>query len=338
LSEPGEEIKCSTCGRVGSYIDGIPCFTDPSYYWGEIPLERMQEANRLAAEVGWRAAVERVTLDEPMRDYICAPWRADFQKLWNLGPNSAVLDVGAGWGGISAALAANFSRVVAVEGVLERTRFIRQRARQENLPLETVCADFLRLPLAPGQFDVVVLNGVLEWVGLANRNGDPRDLQVAFLRAVRKLLKPSGFLCVGIENRIALAYFRGVRDHSGLRYTSLMPRAMADRACRWFSRRHRSDVNVGYRIYTYSLPGYRKLFQDAGLGAARAFHAWHGYNVPTVLLPLEGDRALLDFVDSQEWRRSGLRGRIKDIAYRIAARTGLWRQFASEYSFLVERN
>jgi SAM-dependent methyltransferase len=297
----------------------------------------MREANHLAPELGWRAAVEHVIGSKLLRDYICAPWRGDFQKLWTLPRDSSILDVGAGWGGIAAALAANFSRVVAVEGVLERTRFIKLRASQMNLPIEPVCADFLRLPLAPQQFDAAILNGVVEWVGIANKNGDPRALQIEFLRSVRELLKPSGFLCVGIENRIAFDYFRGARDHSALRFTSLMPRKMAALVCRRFGRQYRSEANVGYRTYTYSLRGYRKLFRDAGLGAVRVFHPWHGYNDPTVLLPLNETGALLDFVQRQDWWKQGLRGRVKHLVYQTTARTGLWAQFAGSFIFLIER-
>jgi SAM-dependent methyltransferase len=322
---------------VGKCVDGIPCFTNPNYYWGEIPRESMQEANRLAREIGWQAAVERVVSQKALRDYISAPWRADFRKVWTLPPNSSILDIGAGWGGIAAGLAAHFSRVVAVEGVLERTRFIDTRARQMKLPIEAICADFLRLPLARQQFDAVVLSGVVEWVGTARPVGDPRDLQIAFLRLVRELLKPSGFVCVGIENRIGRdALLRG-EDHSGVPYTSLMPRKMASLVCGMFAKRHRSDANVGYRTYTYSLPGYRKLFREAGYGTVRAFHAWNGYNEPTVLLPLDKPEALLRFVDSQGWERSGLRGRVKRLAYRVGARTALWRNLASEFIFLAAK-
>ena len=331
-----EELACPSCGPVGRYIDGIPCFADPDYYWGEIPLDEMRKANCLAAEVGWEAAVERVLTRPSLRQYVSDPRRADFQYIWNLPPDSSVLDIGAGWGAIATALGRNFSRVVAVEGVFERTRFIDIRVRQMKLPVEVICADFLNLPLVPEQFDVVVLNGVLEWAAMGAQ-GDPREIQLGFLRSVRRLLKPSGFVCLGIENRIGWDALRGGTDHSGLSYTSLLPRRLAALVCNLKHQEYRSDQNRGYRTYTYSLPGYRKLFRQAGFGAVSAFHAWHGYNKPTVLLPLDHKEALLHFVDSQQLSGSGLRGNIKELGLRAAARTGILAHCASDFIFLMEK-
>jgi len=324
---------------VGAWKDELPCFTDPDYYWGEIPLDEMRRANKIAQETSWEEAVDQVVKEPVLRDYIRNPDRAAFQHIWNLPPESVILDIGAGWGAITAGLAANFSRVVAVEGVMERCRFLRTRMKQMgNGNVEVVCASFLELPLEGAQFDGVVLNGVLEWIGLASKDGNPRDLQLAFLRRVRGLLKPSGILCVGIENRIGCYYWRGAMDHSGLRYTSLMPRRVADLWCRLQPQRYRSDRNQGYRTYTYSLPGYRKLFREAGFPRMHAYHAWNGYNLPDVLLPLDGDTgALSDFVSrlKLEWT---LRGKIKVAVMRFAARSGLWRQFADDFVFILGKD
>lgn len=330
------EWRCSSCGPVGRLLD-VPCFADPNYYWGEISREEMQRANRLAVQVGWQAAVEQVVQDGKLRQYICDPRRADFQYLWDLPPDSSILDIGAGWGAIATSLGANFSRVVAVEGVLERARFIQHRVRSmPRQTVEVICADFLRLPLAPAQFDAVVLNGVLEWVGLASPQGNPRDLQLLFLRRVRDLLKPSGFACVGIENRIGWMALRYGTDHSGLRYTSLMPRKMADLWCRLHSRQFRSSLNQGYRTYTYSLSGYHRLFREAGFARCRSFHAWNGYNNAGLLLPLDYPEALVHFLRLQSWEHKKLGG-VRKKTMEWAARTGLWAQLASEFVFLVER-
>ncbi|PYT27299.1 MAG: hypothetical protein DMG57_18700 [Acidobacteria bacterium] len=339
LRVEGDELICGACGAVGRYLDGVPCFTDAKYYWGEVPEQTMRLANELADAEGWQAAVEKTVPRAELRQYICDARRADFQYLWDLPADATILDVGAGWGAIAAALAVNFSRVVAAEGVYERTRFIEKRARQSGLTsLQAVCADFLRLPFAPGQFDAIVLNGVVEWIGLASPEGDPRELQLRFLRRMRELLKPSGLVCVGIENRVGWSMFRGAPDHSGLPYTSLMPRALARYWCRRNQGNYRSDKNASYRTYTYSLGGYRRLFHEAGFEGFQAFHAYDGYNKPSVLLPLENQRALLHFVKRLELGRIGWRGYVREKILQMAARTGVWARGASEYIFLLKRS
>lgn len=337
IRSEASEFRCAACGPVGKVLD-VPCFTDPDYYWGEVSREQMQEANRLAAEKGWRAAVDQVVPNPKLHEYICDPRRADFQYIWDLPADSTILDVGAGWGAIATTLGGSFARVVAVEGVLERARFIQHRVRALPAPtVEVICGDFLRLPLAPAQFDAAVLNGVVEWVGLASPQGDPRDLQLKFLRRIHDLLKPSGFVCMGIENRVGWSGLRYGTDHSGLPYTNLMPRGMADMWCRWHSRRYRSDLNKGYRTYTYGLGGYHKLLQEAGFSQIRSFHAWDGYNYPSVLLPLDDRQALVHFVQRRRWEQFKL-GKIRQKAAELWARSGLWGEFASEFIFLAKRS
>jgi len=338
LSQNHVELVCTKCGPVGRLIDGLPCFADPTYYWGEIPREEMELLGRLAKDMGWRAAVETVIQQESLRQYICDPGRADFHFLWDLPPTASVLDVGAGWGTIASQLGRRFARVVAIEGVLDRARFIRTRlahSAQDNVCV--ICADFLRLPLAPRQFDAVVLNGVLEWVGLATTQESPRNLQLRFLRRVGELLKTSGFVCLGIENRVGLAALRGSRDHSGLPFTSLMPRWAADLWCRWLGQHRRSSANVGYRTYTYSLPGYRRLLTEAGFRRLRVFQAWNGYNAPGVLVPLDEPRMLHHFLDSLQLRHQGWRGQVKHKLLKGAACSGLWKNWASDFVFLAEK-
>lgn len=334
--ETPDQIVCESCGPVGRSIDGLPCFTDPEYYWGEIPRDTMRTINRAAPEIGYRAAIEQYLEDAQLRDYVLDPKRADFQFIWNASPTSSVLDVGAGLGAISSTLARSFDRVVAVEGVYERARFLQIRGQLDHLSsLQVINADFLAMPLAPAQFDVVVLNGVLEWIGLADQTIAPRDAQIRFLRRVHQLLKPSGLLCLGIENRIGWAALRGAADHSGLPYTSLMPRGLASVWCNWRKNEFRSSANVGYRTYTYSLGGYRKLLGMTGFQDIRPYHAWDGYNHPSILLPLDNKEALLAF--SSKWGFPGWKGKIRKVAVRAGAMTGLWGQLASDFIFLARK-
>ena len=260
-------------------------------------LDEVRQANRLALEIGWRAAVERIFPREA--DSICDPCRADFQFLWDLPPDSSILSVGDDWGAIATALGRNFSRVTAVERVFERARFIDIRAREMGTPVEVLCAELLGLPLAPHQFDAVVLNGGLEWSCLSPRGG-PREIQLRLLRSVRDLLRPSGFACLSVENRLG-----------------------------W------GRMSAG-RGFTRSLAGYRKLFREAGFGAVRTFYPCDGCNHPSILLPLDHPGALAHYVEFKDFARSGWRGWIKRLALHAAAHTGLWAHLAPEFIFLME--
>jgi uncharacterized protein YbaR (Trm112 family) len=58
VQQHGASHICEKCGEVGRTIDGIPCFADPAYYWGEISREEMRQVNAAAVENGWQAAVQ----------------------------------------------------------------------------------------------------------------------------------------------------------------------------------------------------------------------------------------------------------------------------------------
>ena len=238
---------------------------------------------------------------------ICDERGPGFPYVWELPPNSTVLEIGDGWGASVAALGRAFARVIAVEDVVERARFIDLRAYQMNLPVNAICADFLSLPLAREQFDAIALNGILNSLPAVADN--PWEVQLRFLRSIRESLKPSGFLCATVRNR------------HGWDRLSGQPR--------------RAGENDG--AYVRSLPGYRKLFHETGYGAVRAFHVWNGSMDTALLLPLNNPKALRYFVDLCNFAGFGWRGRIKQMILRTAARTGLWARCAPAVVFQVEK-
>ena len=124
--------------------------------------------------------------------------------------------------------------------------------------LQLVCAgDTKYLPFPDDSFDAVVVNGVLEWVP-SGLPGNPREVQMAFLKEVRRVLKPEGCLFLGIENRYAWkTWARNPDGHTGLRFVPWLPRVLDD----LYSR---VNGKGGYRNYLYGPGQYRQLLSECG--------------------------------------------------------------------------
>lgn len=302
LCEAESRLTCASCGESWPIIDGVPRFTADSYYWGEIPLEVMRAINQRTRTEGWQKPVEELLYkDYPdIYDYVTNSRRADFCYYLPLNSDRVALDIGSGWGTISCLLAAHYGVVLSVESVSERIEFIRMRAEQERLAnLLPIQASFLEMPLAESSLDLAVMNGVLEWVGIASQTEKPDTLQLSVLKKLYSSLKPNGCLYIGIENRFGYSYFAGARDHSELRFTSLVPRRVADLMMRRKGQasRRTTQARGSYRTYTYSYWGYRSLLQKVGFSQVEIYLVFPDYNHPYYLVPAANPRTFAYFLD-----------------------------------------
>jgi len=272
--------------------DGIPRFFQLSdHYWGEVGRTQARELLEAARQGSWAEVVRtHFPEDENMRSGLLDFQRASWAPMLGLDEQSTVLDIGSGYGAITHSLSRFAGEVYSVEAIPERIDFTRERLRQEGiLNVHLVQASATALPLAESSFDLVVVNGVLEWVGDWDLAVDPRVAQINFLKGIHRLLKETGRLLIGVENRFGLSSFLGSVDHSGLPFTSLVPRAVANFMVRHNSRPHyRTHVSSQkqYRTYTYSEGGYRRLLSDAGFAELSSYWADPGYNQPYDLVPL----------------------------------------------------
>ena len=81
---------------------------------------------------------------------------------------------------------------------------MRQRFRQEELGnVKPLRSSLWILPFADSSFDVVAMNGVLEWVA-TGQSGDPREIQERALKNAFRLLRPGG--CFTWESRTAMLW------------------------------------------------------------------------------------------------------------------------------------
>jgi SAM-dependent methyltransferase len=285
-------LLCTKCQGSWPVENGIPRFFQPDYYWGEVSADEASRFVQEAREHGWRNAVQNRFRGEPEMLISLLDWqRVSWLPLLALPLDSVALDIGSGYGAITHALAKTVGKIYSVEAVPERVEFSRIRFGQEGLGnVQLVQASAMDLPFPDESFDLIVVNGVLEWVGEWERTGNPRSIQRKFLRCIQRLLKEDGKLVIGIENRFGQGLFRGGKDHSGIAYTSLMPRWLASLYLRHNREpHHRMALNPRreYRTYTYSKRGYRKLLAESGFGASDFYWADPGYNQPYSLVPLK---------------------------------------------------
>jgi aminoglycoside phosphotransferase (APT) family kinase protein/SAM-dependent methyltransferase len=275
----GDSICATTGEPCMSLHQGIPRFLFGQKYWGEISSEKMRQLLHQADKSHWRTALQECASDEPVTKHLLAPIRADFLHAmpWNRIRN--VLDIGAGMGFMSCDMALYAENVVSLEAV-------------------PVIGSATELPFPPESFDLITLNGVLEYAGLWGA-GDPKQLQEELLRKSLRLLRPGGYLYVGIETRYATSAFFGSRDHSGFAFTSLMPRKLADLYCRVRAKPFYGSEHVvrGYRTYTHTPAQYERMVKRAGYDSVHVQGVFDGYNRQRALYAIRdraGRKALLE--------------------------------------------
>jgi 2-polyprenyl-3-methyl-5-hydroxy-6-metoxy-1,4-benzoquinol methylase len=229
----------------------------------------------------WREAVgRRYAQSNPwLHRVVTSPDRDLFFRLHPPQPGTRVLDIGAGWGQIALPLA-RACEVTAIEPTPERLAFIRAAAAQEGVTrrLHFVQADFFDVEFDT-RFDLVTCIGVLEWVPKF-RAGDPREVQIDFLRRVRALLNPGGRLVVGIENRLGLKYLLGAPDdHLGVPNIAVCDAGLADR--KWQAR-----SGQALRVFTFTRIELAEMLAAAGLSDHIFFAALPDYKLPQRILSL----------------------------------------------------
>lgn len=343
LRAEGGECVCSQCSGRWEMRDGVPRFFDPGYYWGEIPEPQALALLDEARSAGWRTAVEQRFSGNPAMQYSILNWqsRASWLPLLGLRAGAVALDVGSGYGAITHALAASCAEVYSVEAISSRIEFSRIRMQQEGLGnVQFLQASATELPIRENSFDLVVLNGVLEWVGQWDTSDSPDAIQLRFLQKLNRALKPDGILLIGIENRIGYNSFAGARDHSGLPYTNLMPRWLASVVLRHSKRpAHRSELNSReYRTYTYSELGYRRLLHKAGFQRFTFYAAEPGYNKPTSLVPLRRNALTAHILRMMSEPTLGSRHRWRRLAKLYLSRLGLFRAFIPDFVIVANKD
>ena len=284
--------RCQSCEREIPFVDGFLDFVgQPTPYWGEIPEERIQMALTTARSRGIDEALAEIATEYPELGIYILSWaRADWIFHWLSSSRSLDLcvDLGSGWGTLTLALSAYFRDVISVDIVPQRLSIQSLRLEHESIKnVSLIRASALETPVRTHTADLVVANGLLEWMALAKPDANVAKTQLEFLRACKAMLKPDGSLVIGIENRIGLNSLVGFPDHSGYPFTSLLPRFVAaglvrlgDLLLRPPLTTKRSALARGrYLTWTYTIPGYVKLLRRAGFRYVEVYWCYPSYNL-----------------------------------------------------------
>uniref|UniRef100_UPI00356639C7 glycosyltransferase n=1 Tax=Actinotalea sp. TaxID=1872145 RepID=UPI00356639C7 len=149
--------------------------------------------------------------------YHLHPDRANIVRPLTIGATDRVLEIGAGCGAVTRYLGEVAGHVDALEPVVARARVAKARCRDLDT-VDVLVGELDDLPLEE-LYDVVVVVGVLEYVGGGSSSPEP---YAQFLEGISRRLVPGGTLVVAIENDLGVKYLCGApEDHTNRPFDSL---------------------------------------------------------------------------------------------------------------------
>lgn len=327
-------FSCPTCKAAYPVTDGVPVFCSTANY-SDLEQGEMKRLLEDARERGWYKAVYDAfaVKKDFLYKIITDESRADWLYLLPGVSGMTVLDVGCGWGSLTVPLGRNALAVNGMDSTYDRIEFAGIRARQEGLQnVSFTCGDILNHPFEDGQFDLVVMNGVLEWVGMYGSGGTPQKLQDKALRNAWRLLKSGGILYLAIENSIGFKYLMGAPDdHTQIPDITYAPKAEADAL---MQKRYGMD----YRIRTCTRAEYAEMLQRAGFDKQEFYYPVPDYKLPVYWVPLDDDSPFRYYIKRLKGRVYGseMEKRV-DALERSALKTNSWRDYCSSFSIIATK-
>lgn len=206
--------------------------------------------------------------------------------------HEAALDIGCGLGQASISLSSEYAFVVAADISKLSLKILLEITKRKKIKnIHPIVCDAAHLPFKNGIFDTIICSGALEWVPMAY-DINPFKIQLQATSEIERVLDKSGFLWLGIENRMSYNYLLGCMDHhSSLRGITFLPRTIANFYSKLVKKRP-------YKTYLYNYWELKKLLRVSGLDIYKSYTAFPYYSNPKVVC---------DISDFDEIERSVMR-------------------------------
>lgn len=192
--------------------------------------------------------------------YHLSKYRENIIEWYPFEIGSKVLEIGAGCGAITSALAKKNLEITCVE--LSKRRSLINAYKNKNYSnIEIIVGDLNKIDLKE-KYDYITLVGVLEYAAFFLNSAEPFK---QFLYNIKSKLKPNGKLFVAIENKYGLKYWAGAReDHTGIIFDSI-ENYKSENKVKTFSKKELRDLLIqsGFENnkFYYPFPDYKFPFQ-----------------------------------------------------------------------------
>lgn len=185
-----------------------------------------------------------------------------------------ILEIGAGCGAITGALARKAKEVTCID--LSKKRSLINANRNKNYGnIKILVGNFQDIEKSLTQkFDYITLIGVFEYAQGYIGTSEP---YTQFLRLIGSHLKPGGKVIIAIENRLGLKYFAGCReDHTGTYFEGI------------------ENYPNSQGVRTFSKPELESIFQAADMNCCSFYYPYPDYKLPMAIysddyLPKKGE-------------------------------------------------
>ncbi len=237
--------------KIGNVVLDLTCYPGEDLYTDGTIEDEMLDIVRQNAPEAFPEIIEQKK-SWPIF-YHLSEFRPNIINWLPLKKTDKILEIGAGCGAITGALAKRAGSVTCIDLSKKRSLINAYRNReQENITI--MVGNFKDIePQLPEDFDYVLLIGVFEY-GQAYIGGDtPYE---DFMRICNRHRSASGRMVIAIENKFGLKYWAGCReDHLGTYFSGLEGYREGGSA-RTFTRRGLEDIlrQAGIEEYSFYYP------------------------------------------------------------------------------------